>query len=282
MARSPESVASRATDTSKRSGIVFDAEVQHCVTGSRKRPRTLAGRTATRLRGQVGTQIREFRTDAGISLRRLADEAGVDHGFLARVERGSREPSISALAAIADALGADLSVRLYPNTGPRIRDHIQARIIEELLRIAHPRWRRFAEVPVYRPARGRIDVVMHDPGAAVMVAMEVHSQVRRLEQQLGWARLKAESLPSADLWRRLDREPAVRQLLVLRNTRVTRELARSFESTLRASFPARAADVFAAVTSDGEWPGNGLLWADVIHGAGRILDRPPRGVMLGR
>ena len=158
----------------------------------------------------------------------------------------------------------------------------EASVVEELQRIAHPRWKRFTEVPVYRPARGRIDVVMHDPVAAVVVATEVHSQVRRLEQQLGWARLKAESLPSADLWGRLERVPAIGQLLVIRSTRATRELARSFESTLRTAYPARAADVYAAIASDGEWPGNGLLWADVTHDAVRILDRPPRGVMLGR
>lgn len=206
----------------------------------------------------------------------------MDHGFLARVERGSREPSISVLAAIADALGADLSVRLYPNTGPRVRDQIQAAIVEELLRIAHPRWKRYTEVPVYRPARGRVDAVLHDPRGAVAIATEIHSQVRRLEQLLGWARLKAESLPSADLWGRLERQPAVGQLLILRSTRATRDLARRFESTLRTAYPARAADVYAAVTSDGEWPGAGLVWADVTRDVVRIIDRPPRGVMLGR
>ena len=88
-----------------------------------------------------------------MSLRALADAAGVDYGFLARVDCGTREPSISVLSAVAEALGADLSVRLYPITGPLVRDHIQAQIVEELLRIAHPRWRRLTEVPVYRPAR---------------------------------------------------------------------------------------------------------------------------------
>ena len=130
------------------------------------------------------------------------------------------------------SLGADLSIRLYPNTGPIVRDHIQARIVEELLRIAHPRWRRMTEVPVYKPARGRIDVVFHDPQPAQVIATEVHSQVRRLEQQLGWARMKAESLPSADFWRFAD-SPTVGQLLVIRSTRATRELARRFEATLR-------------------------------------------------
>jgi hypothetical protein len=110
----------------------------------------------------------------------------------------------------------------------------------------------------------------------------VHSQVRRLEQQIGWARLKAESLPSADFWRLLEAEPSIGQLLVLRSTRATRELARQFESTLRASYPARTQDVVAALTSEGKWPANGLLWADVTAEGVRILDRPPRGVMLGR
>jgi transcriptional regulator with XRE-family HTH domain len=245
--------------------------------GDRRRRKAL-----DRLRSMIGTDLRRLRLDAGLSLSRVAEASGISGSHLNELELGTSDSSLPALVAMADALGADLSIRFYPNTGPLVRDHIQARIVEELLRIAHPRWRRFAEVPVYRPARGRIDVVMHDPGAAVMVATEVHSQVRRLEQQLGWARLKAESLPSADLWGRLEREPAVGQLLVVRSSRATRDLARSFESTLRAAFPARVADVFAAVASDGEWPGNGLLWADLSHDAVRILDRPPRGVMLGR
>ena len=189
---------------------------------------------------------------------------------------------LGRLAAIGDALGTDLSFRFYPNTGPRVLDHIQAAIVEELLRIAHPRWRRFTEVPVFRPARGRVDAVLHDPSAAVVIATEVHSQVRRLEQQQGWADLKAESLPSADFWRHLEREPAVRQLLVLRSTRATRELAKQFESTLRAAYPARATVLFAALTGDENWLANGLLWADVTGPAVRILDRPPRGVSLGR
>jgi transcriptional regulator with XRE-family HTH domain len=249
------------------------AGMQRCLPDSRKRPRTASGRRATRVRALLAAQIHELRTDAGISLRRLGDAAGVDAGYLQQVEAGRREPSISVLAAIAEVLGADLSVRLYPNTGPIVRDHIQARIVEELVRIAHPRWRRLTEVPVYTPARGRIDLVLHDPQPAVVVAMEVHSQVRRLEQQLGWARMKAESLPSADFWRFAD-SPTVGQLLVVRSTRATRELARRFEATLRAAFPASVADAFATLVGSSPWPGDGLLWADVTGDAVRIPRSP--------
>ena len=211
----------------------------------------------------------------------MAEHAGIDFGYLAQVERGDREPSISVLAAIAEVLGADLSIRLYPNTGPIVRDHTQARMVEELLRIAHPRWRRMTEVPVYKPARGRIDVVLHDPQPAAVIATEVHSRMRRLEQQLGWAQLKAESMPSADFWRFAD-SPTVGQLLVIRSTRATRELARRFEATLRAAYPALVADAFGALVGTDAWPGNALIWADVTGDAVRVLDRPPRGITLGR
>ena len=211
----------------------------------------------------------------------MAEAAGSTADPPREIEQAIANRSLSVLAAIAQVLGADLSVRLYPTTGPIVRDHIQARIVEELLRIAHPRWRRLTEVPVYKPARGRIDVVFHDPQPAEVIATEVHSQVRRLEQQLGWARMKADSLPSADFWRFAD-SPTVGQLLVVRSTRATRELARRFEATLRAAYPAPVADAIAALAGTGPWPGNALLWADVTGDTARILDRPPRGVMLGR
>jgi hypothetical protein len=163
-----------------------------------------------------------------------------------------------------------------------LRDPIQAAIVEELLRVAHPRWKRFAEVPVYRPARGRVDAVLYSPVSAIVVVTEVHSQVRRLEQQLGWAKLKAESLPSAEFWRRVDREPEVSQLLVLRSTRANRELAAQFAETRRVAYPAPTSAAYEAVVGEGAWPGAGLMWAAVDGDRTRILERPPRGVTVGR
>ena len=234
-----------------------------------------------RVRTFVGKDARRLRLDAGLPIQRVAGASGISRSHLNEIELGTADGSLPTLVALADSLGADLSVRLYPNTGPIVRDHIQARMVEELLRIAHPRWRRMTEVAVYKPARGRIDVVLHDPQPAEVVATEVHSQVRRLEQQLGWAQMKAESLPSADFWRFAD-NPTVGRLLVIRSTRATRELARRFEATLRAAYPASAADAFGALAGDGPWPGNAVLWADVTGDGVRVLDRPPRAVMLGR
>jgi transcriptional regulator with XRE-family HTH domain len=101
--------------------------------------------------------------DAGVSLRQLAIAADIDAGYLTRVIAGTRQPSVAALVALTRALGADLSIRAFPTTGPNIRDRLQAPIVEELVRIATGSWRRSVEVSVIRPARGFIDLVLDRP-----------------------------------------------------------------------------------------------------------------------
>ena len=112
---------------------------------SRTSRRTAVGRAAAELRRRIGQDIRRLRLDAGLSIRALASAVVIDHGHLARIEVGTVEPGFAVLIAIGDVLGADLSVRLYPTTGPRVHDRIQAPIIEALFGILHPRWQRLAE-----------------------------------------------------------------------------------------------------------------------------------------
>jgi len=250
---------------------------------SRKSPRTLNGRRSRATTAVAVGDIDRQRRDAGISARTLAVAAGVNAGYLSQIFAGTREPSIAVLSALSGVLGATLSVRVYPNTGPTIRDGIQARIVEELLRVVAPTWRPSIEVAVTRPARGVIDVVFEHPTLPIFVATEVHSRIDRLEQQVRWANEKARSLPSSDLWRLADERYVISQLLVLRSTVETRELARRFEATFRTAYPAASEHVLRAlVSADIVWPGPGILWADVGGDVVRLLDRPPRGVGLGR
>lgn len=176
-------------------------------------------------------------------------------------------------------------MKLYPTTGPRIRDRIQAAMVETFLGILHRRWTAAPEVPVYRPARGVIDVVLSDAGVPVVVVSEFHSELRRLEQQIRWHREKEASLASADIWPFVspDEPPATSRPLVLRSTRPMRELAVTFEATLRAAYPGRAGDALEALTTaSGGWPGAAILWVSVDGGKGHLLEGPPRGVRLGR
>jgi transcriptional regulator with XRE-family HTH domain len=248
--------------------------------------RTDVGRRSLAIRRAIGDEIRRLRLDSGVSQVRLAYAAGIDQGHLSRIEGGAVEASVAVLVAIAEVLGADLSIRLFPTTGPRIHDRIQAAMAEAVLKAANERWKGLVEVAVRRPARGAIDLVLADRTAGEIVAAELQSDLRRLEQQIRWAADKAASLPSSDSWpilsASMDREPRIRRLLVLRSTVRTRELARQYATVLGAAYPARASEAFAALCGDRPWPDHALLWCRVEGGRAVILPQPPRGVMLGR
>jgi transcriptional regulator with XRE-family HTH domain len=237
------------------------------------------------VRRGVAVEIRRLRHDAGISQASLAAAAGLNQGHLSRIEASVVEPSIAVLVALGDALGADLAIRLYPTTGPRVHEDLQAAMLQATLPVSHPRWKRLVEVGVTRPARGSIDLVLADPLEGVVVATEFQSDLRRLEQQVRWAADKAASLPSSEAWRLLcgaGPAPRIARCLVLRSTARTRELARRFEDLLRAVYPAPAVDVIAAITGTAPWPGDGIVWCRVERGVAELLAGPPRGVGLGR
>jgi transcriptional regulator with XRE-family HTH domain len=52
----------------------------------------------------IGEFIRDLRSSARISLRELAERAGVSNPYLSQIERGLRKPSAEVLAQIASAL----------------------------------------------------------------------------------------------------------------------------------------------------------------------------------
>ena len=251
---------------------------------SRSSPRTDIGRRVRAATRALGLEIQRLRVDVGLTQREVAGRAGIDHGFLARIETGERTPSLTSLTAIATALGGDMRVHIYPGTGPVIRDAVHASMSSALLSLLDPRWQRFVEVPVYRPVRGVIDLVLHDPVQHVIVGTEVESDLRRLEQEIRWAGQKAEALPSADLWRFSPEagEASISRLLVLRSTRRTRDLAREYGPLLEAAYPAAASAVLASLRSGAPWPGAGIVWCRVERGTTTILEGPPRGVALGR
>jgi transcriptional regulator with XRE-family HTH domain len=112
----------------------------------------------------LGTDVRNQRLDSGVSQAALSRQAEISQGEVSRIESGQATATIRTLSALSVAMGGRLIVRIEPGTGMLIRDHLQARILEALLRELDPRWKRFIEVPVYRPVRGVIDLVLHDGG----------------------------------------------------------------------------------------------------------------------
>ena len=54
--------------------------------------------------GGLGEYLREQRRSAQLSLRQLADAAGVSNPYLSQIERGLRKPSAEILQQLAKAL----------------------------------------------------------------------------------------------------------------------------------------------------------------------------------
>jgi transcriptional regulator with XRE-family HTH domain len=233
-------------------------------------------RRARELRVRIGQQIAEARIDAGLTLAELARCAGIDPSFIGKIERGIASPSLDTLVALSACLGADVGVRLFRVIGPRLRDRFQAPMVEALIACVGAPWRARVEVPV-PAARGVVDVVLERDLDRLAVVCECHSELRRLELVLRRLHDKTEAVRGL-------RQPAdaASSVLLVRSTVATRSIARAYEATFRAAFPARPADALAALRGDSAWPGSVLLWARVERGKAVILDGPPRGVRLGR
>lgn len=226
---------------------------------------------------RTGDELHRLRSEAGVSLRELAAVTGIDASHIARIEKASVRASIHALTAISVALGADLSVRFFAGSGPRIHDRFQAPMIEALLRELAPTWHPRLEVPAPGPGRGVADIVLDDRSSSALVVGEAQSEFRRIEQQLRWMAEKAQAFERADTEGR-----SVSRLLIIRSTASTREVARGFAATLSNAYPARTVDVVDSLTRGAPWPGNGIIWMRLGGGVAELLRYPPRGVPLGR
>ena len=81
----------------------------------------------------IGSFIRTQREAAQVSMRQLADKAGVSNPYLSQIERGLRKPSADVLNQIAKALRVSAEV-LYVQAGilePREKSEVRDAIITD-------------------------------------------------------------------------------------------------------------------------------------------------------
>ncbi len=68
------------------------------------------------LESSIAQQIITLRALRGLSQNHLATLAGTQQSSISRLESGETTPSVSFLERIADALDADLEIRLVPRS----------------------------------------------------------------------------------------------------------------------------------------------------------------------
>ncbi|HET9379703.1 MAG TPA: helix-turn-helix transcriptional regulator [Streptomyces sp.] len=82
--------------------------------------------------GNLGDYLREQRRNAQLSLRQLAEAAGVSNPYLSQIERGLRKPSAEVLQQVAKALRISAET-LYVRAGildaERDRDEVETRAV---------------------------------------------------------------------------------------------------------------------------------------------------------
>ncbi|MFI2212150.1 helix-turn-helix domain-containing protein [Streptomyces sp. NPDC020141] len=81
--------------------------------------------------GNLGEYLREQRRTAQLSLRQLAEAAGVSNPYLSQIERGLRKPSAEVLQQVAKALRISAET-LYVRAGildERDRDELETRAV---------------------------------------------------------------------------------------------------------------------------------------------------------
>ena len=130
---------------------------------------------------------------------------------------------------------------------------------EAVIGALHPRWRVTPEVAVRRPVRGWIDLALEDPAQDLIVATELESDLRRIEQLIRWSAEKAVAIGAGS------------RLLVVRWTRANREAVSAARRLLREAYPADPRDALESLTGTAAWPGPALLWARIDRGRAELV-----------
>jgi transcriptional regulator with XRE-family HTH domain len=173
---------------------------------------------------RLGAELRDARVDRGLTVDGVALAAGISNASVSRIERGlSPRVPLTTLAMVAAIVGLDIAVRTYPGATP-IRDAAHVSLLDALRDHLHKSLRWATEVPL--PIRGdqrAWDALITGADWRVGVEAETRprdaqSLIRRLNQKLRDGEVDS-------------------VLLILRDTRATREFLREVADELAVAFP---------------------------------------------
>jgi transcriptional regulator with XRE-family HTH domain len=217
---------------------------------TRERPADRGARIAKADLERIGSELRNARVAAGLSLAAVAAAVRMSGSHVARIERGLvPTASVLQLATIGAVVGLDVRIRAYVGGDP-LRDAGQARLLQRLLAILGPQLRMRLEVPLPNPGdqrawdgwiSGFVEV-----GHGRALAVEGESRFTDAQAQIRRLILKM-------------RDAAVDQvLLVIADTPSNRAAVRSAGPILGGTFPVSARSAKAALRA-GRHPGGSAL-----------------------
>jgi len=198
----------------------------------------------------AGQEIKVARLAHALTLRDLSRRSGVAVSTVERIEAGDPGVQLNTLVAVADAIGLDTVLKLYPSAGPRLRDSEQLHIAEALAKIANPRWEPAFEVQAGDHGEAA-DLVLYGPEEILHVEIDR----RRVDHQAQYRRDAAKRR-----YLELGEARPVRLVLVVVDAPANREAMRPHLEIIRRQFPAGSREVLRALRSGRPLGRDGLLW----------------------
>jgi len=64
------------------------------------------------VRKRLAANLRRLREEAGLSQEKFGLEHGIDRTYISGIERGTRNPTVTVVQRLAEALGVDVAVLL--------------------------------------------------------------------------------------------------------------------------------------------------------------------------
>lgn len=139
----------------------------------RSAPPTLA-KSAEPNPASIAARIRSIRQRKGVTLEQLAAQCALDRGYLSRIERGHKTPSIATLLKIGEALGVQMAHLFGEAVGP-----------DAITVVRHTEYKPFPgpsngkehalTMVLPQSAARRLSLVMVSPGAAPTLGSADHS-----------------------------------------------------------------------------------------------------------
>jgi transcriptional regulator with XRE-family HTH domain len=192
------------------------------------------------------------RAVAGLTQREVARRAGVSQSLVSLLETGRTVPSLDRMHRLAAATGHDLSIRLFPGGGIRLRDSGQLGLADQIRAATHATWRIRLEVPIGAPPDRRAADMILEAGAE-LVAIEIERVLLDFQAQFRAAQLKRVALAERS-------GRSVRLVMALPDTRRNRSIIEMHRSMLETALPTPSRRIWASLRSGTPIGGDGLLW----------------------
>jgi transcriptional regulator with XRE-family HTH domain len=206
-----------------------------------------AARRARSLVDRAVAEIRRGRIGAGLSQATVARRIGISRSRLSRIEqRLERLVSAELLVRLAESVGLDLALRVYPGHDPGL-DAAQRRLLRRLMVRLGPDWTWRFEVPLPIPGdRRAFDAVATHVRTGLTIHVEAETRLEDVQAVLRRIALKRRDAS------------VLRLVLLVADTRHDRDIVRAASQELAAMFPAGRRRALARLAA-GRDPGADVL-----------------------